>query len=120
MPRKKTIQPEPIESFTLDDGTIIEIRDESCQIKSRGSHKRDAYEKNRDNILEKVVPMYVTPAGRKKRSSRQKDILKSASEFERWYTIEGFPERNEAEVRKRLYKDIKSNVQTYINAVENK
>jgi len=118
MPRKKTVQPDPLESLTLEDGTIVEIRDESCQIIGRGLHKRDAYEINRDHVLEKIVPIYVTHAGRKKLGRKQKDILKSAAEFERWYTLQGFPERNETDVRKRLYNDIKSKIKVYINAVE--
>lgn len=27
MPRKKSVQPAPLESFNLDDGTLVEIRD---------------------------------------------------------------------------------------------
>ena len=118
MPRKKTVQPDPLESLILDDGTIVEIRDESCQIIGRGLHKRDAYENNRDNVLEKIVPIYVDRNGKKTLGRRQMDPLKSAAEFERWYTLQGFPERNETDVRKRLYKDIKSQIKVYINAVE--
>ena len=46
------------------------------------------------------------------------DLTISWAEFERWYTLQGFPERNETDVRKRLYKDIKSKVKVNINAVE--
>ena len=118
MPRKKTVQPDPLEYFTLDDGTIVEIRDESCKIIGRGLHKRDAYEINLDHVLEKIIPIYVDRNGRKTLGLRQMDPLKSGAEFERWYTLQGFPERNETDVRKRLYKDIKSKVKVNINAVE--
>ena len=37
MPRKKTIQPEPLETFTIDEGRItVEIREGSCHIIGRG------------------------------------------------------------------------------------
>ncbi|MDG2472087.1 MAG: hypothetical protein P8M71_03115 [Pseudomonadales bacterium] len=119
MPRKKRVDPDPLESFSLEDGTIFEIRDGSCTIKSRGWKNRDQYEENRDHVLEKVLPIYVTQTGRKKPNSRD-DILKSGAAFERWYTLQGFPERNETDIRKRLFKDIKEMIGTYANAVENK
>ena len=118
MPRKKTVQPDPLESLTLEDGTIVEIRDESCQIIERGSHKRDAYEINRDHVLEKIVPIYVNRHGRKTLGRRQMDPLKSGAEFERWYTLQGFPERNETDIRKRLYIDIKTKTKGFIGLVE--
>ena len=120
MSRPKRVDPDPLETFTLEDGTIVEIRDESCQIKSRGSHKTDAYVKNRDNVLMEVVPMYVSPAGRKKLGRRQKDILKSGAEFERWYTLQGYPERDESQIRDKLYKDVKRQIESFVKAIENK
>ena len=119
MSRPKRVDPDPLESFTLEDGTIFEIRDGSCIIKSDGWKNRELYKDNLDNVLEKVLPMYVSPAGRKKPNNRD-DILKSGAAFERWYTLQGFPERNETSIRKNLYKDIKKMIGTYANAVENK
>lgn len=40
MPRKKTIQPAPRESFTLDDGTVVEIRDHTTREVGRGLGKK--------------------------------------------------------------------------------
>lgn len=40
MPRKPTIQPEPLESFTLDDGTVVEIRDHETREIGRGADKK--------------------------------------------------------------------------------
>ena len=72
MPRKRTVQPEPLESFTikLDDGSIaeVEIRDETCNIIGRGLHKRDKHQALCDRILEYVAGIYLSadeplPAG---------------------------------------------------------
>jgi len=40
MPRKKTLQPEPTETFTLDDGTVVEIRDHQTREIGRGLEKK--------------------------------------------------------------------------------
>lgn len=40
MPRKPTIQPTPKDSFTLDDGTLIEIRDYATREIGRGLDKK--------------------------------------------------------------------------------
>jgi len=70
MPRKKTVQPAPLDSFslTLEDGSVveIEIRDETCNIIGRGLHKRDKHQALCDRILEYVVSKYLSPNGPKK------------------------------------------------------
>jgi hypothetical protein len=40
MPRKPTIQPAPKESFTLDDGTVVEIRDHATREIGPGQDKK--------------------------------------------------------------------------------
>lgn len=40
MPRKPTIQPAPRESFTLDDGTLVEVRDWQTRTIGRGLDKK--------------------------------------------------------------------------------
>jgi hypothetical protein len=82
MPRKKTIQPEPIESFTLDDGTIVEIRGENCKLIGRGLHNANAFITKRDKILELVASDYLTPQGRKLKP-KEIDYLSSATSFAR-------------------------------------
>ena len=38
MPRKNTVQPEPLERFHLPDGTEVDIVDETCWPIGRGQH----------------------------------------------------------------------------------
>ena len=40
MPRKKTIQPEPSETLTLEDGTVVEIRNHETREIGRGQDKK--------------------------------------------------------------------------------
>lgn len=77
MPRKKTIQPEPLETFTIDEGRItVEIREGSCNIIGRGLHKRDTHEELRVRVLDWVVGHYLSSEGRR---AIKHDFMKSAS-----------------------------------------
>jgi hypothetical protein len=40
MPRRKTIQPEPLEILTAEDGLVIEIRDAATRLIGRGEDKK--------------------------------------------------------------------------------
>jgi hypothetical protein len=122
MPRKKTIQPPPVEEFTLPDGTIVEIRDETCKIIGRGLHKRDAYEKKRDEVLAKVVNDYLTPKGRKKILPAN-DYLSNPTKFWKKIVCTGGMAASGADdstVRRRLYKDTKKFILDCENAIKNK
>ena len=102
MPRKKTVQPEPIEVFTLDDGTIVEVRDEDAKLIGRGSHKHDTHEELRIRILDWVANHYLSPKGPK---LVNRDFMKSASKLEAEMSRSGlFPEVTDlGSVRKRIY-----------------
>ena len=99
MPRKKTVQPEPTETFTLDDGTIAEVRDEDAKLIGRGSHKHDTLYELRVRILEWV---YFSLEGPK---PVKRDFMKSASKLEAEMTLSGlFPEVTDlGAVRKKIY-----------------
>jgi hypothetical protein len=51
MPRKKTIQPAPLDSFTLDDGVLVEIRDNETREIGRGLDKRYLSEELDNQVL---------------------------------------------------------------------
>ena len=121
MPRKKTVQPLPLEELILDDGSIVEIRDETCKIIGRGLHKRDAYEKKCDEVLAKVVNDYLTPKGRKK-ILPENDYLSSPAKFFHKVTQWGLAasDADESTIRNRLYKDTKKFIQAYESAIKNK
>lgn len=122
MPRKKPIQPEPIETFTLDDGTIVEIRDETCSVRGKGLHKRETYERKRDAVLEKVASEYLTTKGRKA-IPKEKDYLSNATKFASKAELWGFGSEDGADnsaLRKKLYKDIKMQITALENAINNK
>jgi hypothetical protein len=122
MPRKKTIQPLPLKEFTLPDGTVVEIRDETCKIIGRGLHKRDAYEKKRDEVLAKVVDDYLTPKGRKKILPAN-DYLSNPTKFWKKIVCTGGMAASGADdstVRRRLYKDTKKFILDCENAINNK
>ena len=103
MPRKKTIQPEPLETFTIDEGRItVEIREGSCNIIGRGLHKRDTHEELRVQVLDWVVRHYLSSEGRR---AIKHDFMKSASALDAEMARSGFfPEVTDLDsVRRRIY-----------------
>ncbi len=107
MPRKKTIQPAPLEIFHLDDGTPVEIRDETCCEIRRGSHKTDSYVQKRDHVLEKVFNDYLD--ARKGRVKPKTDYLSTATRFAGECELWGFGSvdgNDDSALRKKLYPDI--------------
>jgi hypothetical protein len=121
MPREKTIQPEPDYWFTLDDGTIVEVRGEGSWEIGRGQHKKNKYEEWRDEVSGWVADQYLTPNGLKN-ITEENDILKSATAFSRalqetdFYPLGG----DDSSVRKRLYPDIVIGIGMLLNAIEEK
>ena len=60
MPRPKTKKYEPLDSFTLEDGALIEVRDGSCPIIFRGSWKVDEFEEKRDRVCEHLLESWIS------------------------------------------------------------
>jgi hypothetical protein len=128
MPRRKTIQPLPLDSFSLKDGTIVEVRDETCRIIGRGLHKVDAFEVKRDGILETVVNDYFSPDQAdpkqghwKMKTNIRNNYLISATKFARKMQALGYGEEDgvdDSALRKSYYPDIMQNVRTYQRALE--
>lgn len=60
MPRKKNIQPLPLESIHYDDGLILEIRDEATREIGRGKDKKYYAEDFQINEFGKIVDKILT------------------------------------------------------------
>lgn len=119
MPRKNTIQPLPLQTGILEDGTVWEVRDETCLEIGRGLHNRNKYEQKRDEVLERVANDYLSRNGRKFVPS-DRDYMQSASRFVEQCEIWGVvPEEIEdiSSFRKKLYSDIKKQIQALENAL---
>ena len=84
MPRKPRVDPPPLDSFEMEvDGEkiVCEIRDETCNIKSRGYVNRQLYSGRLwGSIMPKVVNDYLSNSGRKNVPS-SKDYLASPTKF---------------------------------------
>ena len=122
MPRKKTIQPAPIQTIYVHDGIAsfeIEIRDNSCYLISRGSHKRDAYNEKLWKVMEHVVQDYLSPSGRKL-IPRNADYLRSAATFTNQFEIWGYSGidgEDPSAIRKKLYTDVKRKLKIFEGAI---
>ena len=112
MPRKKTVQPDPIDAFTINDevlgDVLVEVRGDGTWEIGRGQHMKNKYDEWFSEVLVWVADQYLTSDGPKRRSSTQVDILKSAAVFDRALQRSLFyPDYPETtSVRKRLYPDI--------------
>jgi hypothetical protein len=51
MPRRKTVQPEPLEIITAEDGLVIEIRDAATRLIGRGEDKKFNAEEMENEVL---------------------------------------------------------------------
>ena len=112
MPRKKTVQPDPIDAFTISDevlgDVLVEVRGDGTWEIGRGQHMKNKYDEWFSEVLVWVADQYLTSNGPKRRSSWQVDILKSAAEFDRALQRSTFyPDYPEtSSVKKRLFPDI--------------
>ena len=125
MPRKKREELPPLESFTFtfnNEDIICEVRDGSCKLVYRGSHKRDEYDEKIDSVMEKVAYDYLTPNGRKRVPS-SRDYLATGTDFATQVEIWGFGGINgedNSTLRKKLYHDVKKRLTIFENAIKAK
>jgi len=90
MPRKKTIQPQPLETIHLDEGIVIEIRDAATREIGRGKDKEFNAKEFQINELGKIVDEILTAA-----PNTAKNILdklegeRTASELSRRLQLSG-------------------------------
>lgn len=122
MPRRKTIQPFPLEHFYLADGTEVNIVDEASWPVGRGQHSARDFEYKRLNpIMDELVDIYLMPNGPKK----VERILFSPSNFSNHIIdIVGiFDDKDKVDgtnARKHWYKKVKLRFETLIKAQKNK
>jgi hypothetical protein len=118
MPRKKTVQPKPLERFHLEDGTEIDIIDNTCWPIGRGQHAARGFETQRmQPIIENIISIYMGPNG----PQEAKEILSSTGKFTHHLAhmdIFGEDGHDDTNARKLWYKKIKFRAYTFINAKE--
>ena len=127
MPRKKTIQPDPLYEIPLPNGDAIEVRDDSCQEIGRGLHKVHTFENKRDAVLENVVDDYFKPGKSSADSwvfredlTDAEDYLATATRFARWMELHGYAGtegKDDSALRKKLYPEILIHVKSLKNAL---
>lgn len=117
MPRRKTVQPEPLERFYLPDGTVVAVIDESCWPMGRGQHAAREFAENRFNpIIEDLGCILEKSDG----IEEVETILASPSTFVRHIAeigVFGEEGSDDTNARKYWYKKVKLCMQSYINAL---
>ena len=100
MPRKPTIQPSPLETFSVWHGIQeyeFEVRDETCEVIGRGMHNVAAHNKQFSKALEELVAEYFWGSNLEKINIREACRSDNALAIE--LAIRGFP-REERSLRK--------------------
>lgn len=119
MPRKKTIQPLP-----LEEGENYEVRDEECWLIGRGMHKNFEFRKLMVNCLEKVADDYLTPSGPKEKpSSKSGDYMSSGHKFADEMIRKGLggsDGEKHFSLRHRIYHEVKLHKKALENALAKK
>jgi hypothetical protein len=88
MPRKKTVQPPPLEAFTLDDGTLVEIRDWRTREIGQGQNKKFDAEELDWQVLGGLIDDLMS--GNCSREKRATEALASNSAMERFLLNGGY------------------------------
>ena len=126
MPRRKTIQPEPLERFEVD-GIEVEVRDGDTWLIGRGLHKQKEWELKADVMLKKVFLDYSKPHPHVKdrwilwQPPSDKDYMRSASAFAREMEGTKFVDpdaTDDSSLRKRTYKYVRMHLSVMRNAVK--
>ena len=120
MPRKKTVQPDPIYTFELAEECVtVEVRGEGFNIIGRGLHKRDAHEELRIKVLDWVVDHYLSINGP---IEVKDDFMKSAADLDRAMSLtKKFPEITDiGGVRKKIFPWVRDHLAIVKKLVEEK
>ena len=88
MPRKKPLQPPPLESFSLEDGTLVEIRDWRTREIGRGQDKKFNSEELQWQVLHGLFDDL--GSGDRNRERRAKEALTSNAAIERFLFNAGY------------------------------
>lgn len=93
MPRKTTIQPTPLETFVLEDGTVVEVRDRETREIGRGQDKKF----NAEELDWQVVNGLVDDlrSGNRDRMLRAQSALASNHAMERFLYDAGYDDMDE-------------------------
>ena len=131
MPRKKIIQPKPIETVRVElpsgeiydylifeDGERVSLNKEGC-IVTKGSNNALKHDDLVDRIFEWAVGIYLSPQGLKK---IEVDFMKSARKLDiAMANSANFPEVTDysfGSVRKRIYPEVKLRIDALTNALD--
>lgn len=125
MPRKKPKKPEPIETVLInggDEDILFEIYDEEDWPKDRGWNNQLPYIEKFNRVLERMSKDYLTPAGRR-RIPPNKDYMSSGTAFSAQCQLWGLTKvegTDDSSLRKKLYKDLRAELEILTNALDQK
>jgi len=105
MPRRKTVQPLPLQIIECDE-FFIEVRDRSTALIGRGLHAKEDFSGTLDEILDFITPEAFLKKSDKNWHYREHDCLKKSAAFVRYCELKGI-DREAGALRKRYYPAVK-------------
>jgi len=124
MPRKKPVDPPPLESIIVYDGIekiLFEVRDHTCELViGRGIHKKNAHDRWLSEVLEWLAETYIYPHYTEGELLPDLPVLSSPTIFSRAlqqthiYPPDG---PSDSHVRTRLYQEVLKEIQILSSAI---
>jgi hypothetical protein len=116
MPRRKTVQPLPLQIIESDE-FLVEVRDRSTALIGRGLHARDDFNETLNEILDLIMPEAFIETSDAIRHYREPPCLKNAAAFARYCELKGI-DRESGALRKRYFRAVKDWLGTIRSAMQ--
>jgi hypothetical protein len=105
MPRRKTVQPHPLQLIDCDE-FFIEVRDRSTSLIGRGLHTKQDFAETLEEIFDFVVPKVFVKKIDGNWRIKDPTFLKNPSKFARECELRGI-DRESSSLRKRYFPAVK-------------
>ena len=105
MPRRKTVQPHPLQLIDCDE-FFIEVRDRSTSLIGRGLHTKQDFAETLEEIFDFVVPKVFVKKIDGNWRIKDPTFLKNPSKFARECELRGI-DRESSSLRKRYFPTVK-------------
>ena len=116
MPRKKTVQPLPLQLIECGE-FLIEVRDRSTSLIGRGLHTKQDFAETLEEIFDFVVPKVFVKKIDGSWRIKDPSFLKNPSKFARECELRGI-NRGTVALRTRYFKEVKNWLEAVCSAMD--
>ena len=116
MPRRKTVQPLPLQIIEGDE-FFIEVRNRATALIGRGLHAKNDFDETLDEILDYITPEAFIRNSENNWYYKEPACLENAAAFARYCELKGI-DRESGALRKRYYGAVKNWLETIRSAMD--